>query len=283
MAKLLLSNILFVILLGCSTSEQKADGGNVAQSQDDPIVSGSIDTGFDSDLPQASTRQAPPPAEAPKATADQLKQALQTGNEREIESIASNLLAVNPKDTKALNALAINQLKASKPGMAKFILKKIIEIDARNSTALNNMGVAFLIENDEARALVEFKKAYAANSDNVAAGSNLGALQAKYRNFSESKRILESIYSSSKSSTIVANNYALSLRGNGDFKDARKVYEAALEKDSRNVSMLLNYAILMVENIGDKTKGQEAINRLKLLATDPAIMDKARQLEAKLK
>jgi Tfp pilus assembly protein PilF len=94
---------------------------------------------------------------------------------------------------------------------------------------------------------------------------------------------LEPVYSNGKSSVAFANNYALSLKATGDFKAARRVYEAALEKDSRNVSVLLNYAILLVENLGDKTKGQEAINRLKLLGTDTAIMEKAKQLEAKLK
>lgn len=282
--QLFMYGIVALGLLGCSSSPQAEDkpASQTGPVSADPVSSGRMDMA-DNELPPVTTRQAPPPSEAPKATVDQLKVALDSGNSREVEQTASKLLAINPKDTKALNALAVVQLRAGKSGMVRFISKRVLEIDPRNATAMNNMGVSYLMENDESRALTEFKKAHEADRTHVAAATNLAAIHAKYRNFSEARKVMENIYSKGRSSTILANNYALSLKGSGDFKAARRVYESAIEKDSRSQSLLLNYAILMVENIGDKTKGQDAINRLKLLATDPAIMEHARQLEAKLK
>jgi predicted Zn-dependent protease len=164
MRKYLISTLLLLFAFGCASSSKNETAKQNSPENEDPIASGKMDMAYDSDLPQTPSRQTPPAAEAPKATADQLRQALQSGNSREVEAVASKLLAVNPKDTKALNALAIVQLKANKPSMARFILKKVLEIDPLNSTALNNMGVAYAIGNEENKSFTELKKAHEADS-----------------------------------------------------------------------------------------------------------------------
>jgi Flp pilus assembly protein TadD len=269
--------VLLILSAACSSAPQKAP-----QAAPEPQQSSSYDLTDVGDEEQARPVKVDVPADS-NVNHDTLRQALSAGDQKKVTDIASQLLARNPKDVLALNALGVQQMRNGKPSMARLIFKKALDVDPKNAGVLNNFAVTFLAEKEESRAVGELKKALEANGQNPNAAANIGYIHLKYRNYAAAKSMLEIAYNADRTNTKVANDFGLALRGTGDGAGARRVYEQALDKDPKDLSLLVNYASVLVENLGDKTKGQEILNKIKFLATDAATMERVRQLEAKIK
>lgn len=273
--------LLILLLVGCS-SAPKSETGTASKDGSNELYQ--IDTGDGSSPSERNgKRSSTKSAEAAPVNHKSLREAVANNDQRRVQEIASQLLARDPKDVKALNALGVQQLKNNKSALARLLFKKALETEPRNAGLLNNYGVTFLAEKDETRALTEFKKALDVDSDHPSASANIGYIHLKYRNYDQARRLLETAYESNRNNVKVANNFGIALRNSGDASAAKRVFEKALDKEPKDVNLLMNYALVLVENLKDKTKGQEIINKIKFLASDPAILSQARQLEAKIK
>lgn len=275
-------NWLFILLLvGCSSAPKPETG---TASRDGSYELYQVDAGEDNSSSEKNGKSpSTKNAEAVPVNHASLREAVVSNNQRRVQEVASQLLARNPKDVKALSALGIQQLKSNKPAMARLLFKKALEVEPKNAGILNNYGVTFLAEKDESRAMMEFKKALDVDSDHPSASANIGYIHLKYRNYEQARRLLETAYEANRNNIKVANNFGIALRNSGDASAAKRVFEKALDKEPKDVNLLMNYALVLVENLKDKTKGQEIINKIKFLASDPAILSRARQLEAKIK
>ncbi len=279
-----MKKLLFLVFIisGCATEPQNdsVPAPQVPSKNGGNEVEGNKDSSHSGEVAEEANEPAPQPG---NANYDQLKSALDSGNAKKIEDMVVQYLAHNPKDSRALNVLGVQQLKANKPSTARMIFKKAMDADPRNASIVNNYALTYMAENEEWRAIQEFKRALEIDPRNAAAAANLGSIHAKAKNYNEARRWLEIAYDKNKSNVKVANNFALALRGTGDYSAAKRVYEKSGAAESKDMIVLLNYAYLLVENLNDKTKGQTVINKIKFLTSDPAIMERAKMLEAKIK
>jgi len=94
-------------------------------------------------------------------------------NPLEAESILSNSLKLDSKNSKALTALGWAQIELGRHAAAEDTLRQAIEIDGNNAFAHNNLGVLYLRTGRNDDAEIEFKKAISLSPDLAEAKRNL--------------------------------------------------------------------------------------------------------------
>lgn len=219
------------------------------------------------------------PKEKPKS--DQYKKfsdALKSKQFKIASDTASEILARDPKDTKVLNGLAVMSIEQGKLDLARMYIGKVLSHDAFNSAAYNNLGVVELKSDNLRLALVQFKKSLELDSDNKSANANLGAIYLQYRNYQNALDVLKEAVNNGDESPETYTNLGYAYKGLGRYTDAESSYEKALAKDPNNSIILLNYAALLVEHTKDTAKASKIINKLRFVAKEPAIIEKANQL-----
>ncbi|MBK9293172.1 MAG: tetratricopeptide repeat protein [Oligoflexia bacterium] len=271
--------LALVFIASCSSAPQKT------KVPTPPIVeSEELEVG--SKLADEGLEQSEEPAKEPeKVEQDQYKklaQALMSKSLKQTQRHAFSILARDPKDIKALNALAVAAIGESKYDLARMFIAKVLEQDSNNSSAFNNLGVVELKSDNLRGALVNFKKAISLNSDSAAAHANLGAIYLKYRNYQSALSSLKEAVDNGDQSPETYSNLGFAYKGLGRFSNAEGAYENALAKDPNNTVILLNYAALLAEHAKQFDKASKLINKLRFTSKDPAIIEKANQLSKSL-
>jgi Flp pilus assembly protein TadD len=243
-------------------------GGAGAASGAPERAAGGIDTNFKG--------RALEPAYAP------LAQAVRSGRVEAIYTEASKILSANQYDPVALNALALQYLRRSKPGAAKLLLNKALEKNPPSAALLNNLGVVLLAEADQELAVAEFRKALRLDDKNGPALGNLGSIYAAGGDWAKAKPLLEQAYRANKANAAIAVNYAIALRGGKDYAAAEQIYRDVIARDPRNAAALLDYSILLIDFMNRPKEGLQYVYKIRFLDPDKKeIVTRANALEKK--
>lgn len=212
-------------------------------------------------------------------------------SEEGVIKAVKELLAKNPKDIKALNALGNFYFNEEKFGLAKIIWARALEAAPEDPGLLNNMGVIALSAKDMRAAIGYFRKALNIKSDYRLAATNLSSIYLEYKDYSRALAPLEDAYKIARkdladrqrSAHEVVNNYALALMGNGQYNESNAVFKEVIESGADAEDILLNHAILLIEVMKKKDgEAKKALSKLKLIADSTKLKKKLNLLEKTL-
>lgn len=264
---------LLAIISSCSSTpdETQTDSGELAVN-DNKATSGKTDSAVAQPVVQTS----------PKALSE-LSKAFQSKNQKELFTIAGQILSQNPNDPQALNALALHHIQKGEWGAARLLLERALEKNKDVAGLYNNLGVIDLREDSLESAYLNFKTAYSKDSRNPNVLNNLGSIYIKYLDYGKAGRLIEDAYSFTPDSLSVTNNYAILKRSMGQYDESAKLYKKVLDKDPRNVPTVLNYAILLIEYMKKYDEGEKLLNKLEFLeSNEPYVRSKMLELNTKL-
>lgn len=224
-----------------------------------------------------------PIAVAQPSRQDELEQAILTGDDERIKKVSLDLLQINSKNYKALNALAMYHYKKRQYEASVLLLNKALDVNPKASEVYNNYGLIELAKNNKKEALIMFRKALEANSDNHFAAANAGAIYVKEMDYSKAVSALEKSASKGKAGFESLNNYAIALTATGKINEAGDIYEKILDENQDNKAYMLNYAILLIDKQQKFKEGLDLINRLKFVGMENESRQVIKYLENKAK
>jgi cytochrome c-type biogenesis protein CcmH/NrfG len=263
----------------------------------------SSDPVSDSMLPENKIENKPPVQEAgkseqPSATAAQsenaannildklnstLNAAIGSGDSERIRQASLEILSRDPKNIKALNALAVSYYKNQKPAAAILLLNKVLSQNPNSAEAYNNLGLVYLQKNEKRDAVESFRKALKLDPNNLPAAENLSAIYARAHDYDKVIYVLEGPVKNSTASVEAMNNYAIALSATGKTEEAAGVYAKVLERQADQQQAMLNYSILMIEQQQKYKEGLDLLGRLKFVGTDVESRQIIKDLESKAK
>ena len=277
--KLVLIGISF-LMFSC-TSSQKTESSDVPP----PVIGNQGDKKTDT-LPDdhpALGKQAVIKVEPKSIKYDALNAAIASNNDEKIKSAAVEILQNNPKDAKALNALAMSAFKKGHVDAAILILEKVIATDPKSSTANCNLGLISLSRNEKHEAIELFKKSLEYDPNNAVAAMNLGSIYIKENDYPKTIVALDRAVDSGKADDNSMNNYAIALAATGKAQAAADIYEKLLKKNSSNKNVMLNLAVVLIEKLNKNEEGLDLVNRLKFVGADFESRQVIKDLEIKAK
>jgi len=269
--KLLLTLACLAFLNACSTTQEELS-----------VDGTSSPSGGGSSSKKAEADMSTPSAPLPKKTTSELSKAFESKNTKELFAVAGSILAQDPYNPQALNALALHHITRGEWGAARLLIEKALEKNKDVAGLHNNLGVIALREDNLELAYLHFKTAYSKDSRNANVLNNLGSIYVKYLDYGKAERMIEDAYSYMSESPNVINNYAIIKRVQGRYDEAAGLYQKVISKDPRNVSTLLNYAILLIEYMKKYDEGVKILNKLEFLeSNEPYVRNKITELNAK--
>ncbi len=222
---------------------------------------------------------AKPTQSTSRSDANDLNYAVESGKDEEIAKVASVVLAKNPNDAKALNALGVVHYKRGHLPAALLMFDKALKADPRNSAAHSNRGLVFLSQQEQTDALREFRKALEINNNDSVAASNIGSIYIENKDYTKALVAMEIAYRGNSKDPKILNNYGIALTATGDHGRAKDIYKKALDLASSNQSILLNYAILLIDHLKQPKDGLDLLNKLKFLGPSPEVRNRINVLE----
>lgn len=267
MKNVILISVLGLFLAGCSSDPVKPEL---------PIAK-----------PVEKTEATPKVEKTPEATvagkyAD-LDAAIAADSDEKIKLVASEQLLSNPRDTKALNALAMYYYKRKQYEAATLLLNKSLAVNPKSATAYNNLGLIELELNNISEAVNFFRKSMQLDPEKYQASFNLAAVYAKEKDYNKVIYSLEKAVKAEKADANSLNNYALALVATGKTQEAADVYEKILKTNPDHKNTMLNYSVLMIEKQDKFKEGLDLINRLKFVGADNEARPVIKELEIKAK
>lgn len=267
--QLLILLVSGVFVVGCGTTSQK-DGYSTGGARVEDVAVTSEKSTAHKDaaaIPVKSEK-----ADEPKAkdsffskTVSPLDQAIREQNDQQIFSEASLALIRNPKDSKALNAMAMYHYKMGRFDLSEYLLRQGIKATPNLSELHNNLGVVLLATQQNREAILAFRQAMVLNPNDPVAGANLGAIYVKEKDFSKAMFALDVAIRKGIKDSRTQLNYAVALTATGQATKAQKIYKDLLSENENNREALLNYSILLVDHLKQYKEGLELINRLKFV------------------
>jgi tetratricopeptide (TPR) repeat protein len=212
-----------------------------------------------------------------------LDSAIESKNSERIKNQSLDMLLSEPKDLKALNALAMSYFNQGKFEAAFYLLNKVLRLDPGSSAAYNNLGLIYLQRNDQPAAIQMFKKSLELNSENYLAASNLGSIYVTQKDHAKAVLVFESVTNRQNYDELTLNNYAVALSTTGKTEEAVTLLEGLIEKNSSLKSALLNLSINYIEKLKKYDKGLATLDRLKFVGPDSDSQQLIKDLEKKAK
>ncbi|MEK6628962.1 MAG: tetratricopeptide repeat protein [Bdellovibrionota bacterium] len=212
-----------------------------------------------------------------------LEKAITSGNNESIKTISNDLLQMNSKDLKALNALAMYYYNKQQLAAAELLLNKALTSHPKSSAVYNNLGLIELAKNEKKEAINMFHKALELDSKNHSAAANIAAIYVKNKSYQYAVIALEKFADIKLIGVDSLNNYAIALQATGKLDDASDIYESILKKVPDHKSALLNFSILLIEKQAKYNDGLDIINRLKFVGIDNESRELIKNLENKAK
>ncbi|GIL18016.1 MAG: hypothetical protein BroJett040_17670 [Oligoflexia bacterium] len=210
-----------------------------------------------------------------------LAESVRSGNDEAIFRSATQVLAQNPADHKALFALGMYHFKKGQMLAAQYFFFKALKENPSSSELHNNIGLTYLGLKEKREAVKSFKKAIELNPNDAIAAGNLGSLYLEDRDFTKAAIVLEMALKKNSKDVKLLNNYAVALANKGKYDQAQSLYKDALKLSPNGKEVLFNYAILLIENLKQNQEGIEMINKLKFLGPTENMRAKIHVLETK--
>ncbi|WP_413558447.1 tetratricopeptide repeat protein [Bdellovibrio sp. HCB209] len=278
MKKYLLLTLLF--LAACSSKP--------TQSSDDLGMEGVTDAPtVQEDAPAREAKRDEPeevkPAPIASSQYSNLNGAIKSQNDEGIYRAATDILAQNGNDARALNALAMYHYKKGRFDLSKYLLSKAIAANPNMAELYSNLGVVQLSQNERREAIKSFKKALSINAMEPVASANVGSIYVQEKDYKKGLLALEVAYGRGIKDPRVMNNYAVALTATGSYDKAADLYKRVVKEDSNNREAMLNYAILLVDKMEKYKDGLEVISRLKFVGGPAGSSNRINALENKAK
>ncbi|MES3036552.1 MAG: tetratricopeptide repeat protein [Bdellovibrionota bacterium] len=213
----------------------------------------------------------------------ELDSALKSQQDERIRKAATDALLKNPKDIKAMNALAMSYYRASQFTAALFLLNKAQNINERSTVVLNNMGVVYLAQGETRAAIKAFKKVLEIDSSHALAAANLGQIYVARRAYDKAVTAYEIATSRGIRDWKTMNNYAIALTGTANFAKANDVYRDLMKSKGSEREVLFNYSILLIDHMSKYDEGLELIRKLQFIGPPGESRRKVAELEQKAK
>lgn len=214
---------------------------------------------------------------------DALNEAIKQQNDEQIQKASGEILTQNPKDGRALNALALVYYKRGRFEAAQYLLNKALVSNPNSSEVYGNLGTVLIAKNDRREAVKMFRKALSLNPDDALVGANLGALYVQEKDYSKALLALEVPVKKGMKDQKILNNYAISLAAKGRVKDAADIYQRILKENPSQKEVMLNYSILLIDDMKKYQEGLDLLNRLKFVGPAPESRQVIKDLEIKAK
>jgi len=195
---------------------------------------------------------------------------LKEGNYKTAEKLLKKILSKNPKDTKALNNLALVYKNQQKHIEAVETLKGVLEIDSDNYVAHNNLANIYIVQRKFKLAKRHYLLAIGAKKNYADALGNLGVLLQTTKDFPQAARYYKKALKIDPNHVDHLSNLASILGENGNPKGARAYAEKALIKDSNNASVHNNYANIL-RDLGELSGAQNHYK--KAISLDPRMAE----------
>ncbi len=274
MRKLLLLTAL-IYLSACSTNSPKNEVAEENSYQDMAIAEtksvGQEDFAIKKDAPVADSLYSA------------LNEAIKQQNDDQIQKSSGEILTQNPKDTRALNALALVYYKRGGFEAAQYILNKALVSNPNSAEVYGNLGTVLLAKGERREAVKLFRKALSINPDDAIVGANLGAIYVQERDYNKALLALEVSVRKGMKDHKVLNNYAISLTAKARPKEAAEIYEKILKENPSQKEVMLNYSILLIDEMKKYKEGLDLLNRLKFVGPTSESRQVIKDLEIKAK
>ncbi|UYL08992.1 tetratricopeptide repeat protein [Bdellovibrio sp. SKB1291214] len=280
MKKYLLLTVLFIA--ACSSTPKSN------QSSEDSIgLDGVTDAPtVQEESPKAKRDEPAPEVKAAPVASSQysnLNAAIKSQSDEGIYRAATDILAQNGNDPRALNALAMYHYKKGRFDLSKYLLSKGIAANPGAAELYSNLGVVYMSQNERREAIKSFKKALSVNAMEPVASANVGSIYVQEKDYKKGLLALEMAYSKGVRDPRVLNNYAIALTATGSYEKAADLYKKVVKEDSNNREAMLNYAILLVDKMEKYKDGLEVISRLKFVGGPTGSSNRINALENKAK
>lgn len=278
----LLSVLLTLLIVSCANKSSQSD--NEEADSFEPTKSTSTVKDTANDLPAVKVE--PTQLAQPGSRLDDKYKSLQTAfksrDEKSVREEAAKILAKNPQDVVALNALAVSSIQRGQLRAARYYLESALKYHKEEAALFNNFAVIEWKEGRLDESILYLKKSYRISSRHPETLSNLGMIYAKYGESQKAVTLLSEAYSKNKS-PMVGGHLALAYTMKGDFKQAESLYESLVKNDTKDQNLLINYSLLLVDRLNKVKEAIPFVNRLSFLGSDdPYIQERVRYLERKV-
>ncbi len=287
--KLVFSSCL-VLLSACATSskEETAQIPSIDGSSGDypPPTNQSKNDSLDAPTKSGGSPGKPDSRAASVPIRNESQALIDAEKNNDFESIykaSTALLAKNPNDVKALNALGLYFAHKGRPSAALMMYGRALKISPNSSEVHNNLALTLLTQKENREALQEFRKALANNNDEGAAAANLGSIYVEHKSYTKALVANEIAYKKNSKDPKVLNNYGISLTGVGKYKEAKEIYQKAMSLNGENKDVIVNYAILLIDHLNQNQEGLDLINKARFLGISPEARNRINTLENKAK
>lgn len=255
-----------LILASCSSTEKKnemisdLDSDSTSVAEEEVATSAPVVKKVEEPVEEEVKPQA-------KANSDYsaLHQAIKSGSDEKIFSVATELLTKKSDDVVALNALAMYHFKKGRLDLSKYLVNKAIGINPKMSGLYSNLGVIQLSMNEHREAIQSFKKALQLNNGEVTAAANLGAIYVKEKDFRKAAVALDMAYKKGLKDAKFLNNYGILQTAQGNYPEAKKAYEQSLKLSPDSKDTMLNLSILLIDHMKKYEEGLQVLGGLKFI------------------
>lgn len=285
MGKITSSLIAMLFVLGCSSSPGPAG------DSEPPPPDGIDDMESGPEFKETSTSPKAPPSgpvqtkmtSTPYTDSSALAEAIRSGNDTSIARVAFQVLAKNPNDYKALNALGYHYYKKGQYPAALLMINKALKANPNGSDAHNNLGLVLLAQKEQKEAIQAFRKALEVNPRDGFAAANLGAIYIANKDYPKAAVAMEIAYRQNSKDERILNNYGIALAATGKYSQAQEMYKQAMGANSSNKDVLLNYAILLIEHLKKPQEGLDLLSKVRFLGPSTEARKRINLLENKAK
>lgn len=284
MKKLITSILLVLTVAGCSSSQKSSD-------EKKPLKPTPRDQGLVEMVPQAQGKveNLPPVAvdAAPTTTSDklmnQLQEAIQKQDDRNIAIYSRELLIRSPSDISALNALALYYFKRGQFETAKTLLNKAISVEPQVSLLYSNLGFIVQSQGQDDEATQLYRQSLKIDPLNAIAAANIGSIYLKRKDYQKAKVAFEIAVEKGQRDWKTLSNYGVALTALGNYELAYSQLKSATSQQSQNLEVNLNLAILLIEHMNKLPEGLEVINKIRFIGPGPDLRKKISELENRAK
>lgn len=216
-----------------------------------------------------------------KSLEQKLNEAIAKKNEEQISSIATQMLSINSKSTKALMAMGSVDFKKGRLESAEMFFRRALKENPNLASAHNNIGLIYLEQKNPSEAIREFRNGLKIEPNDPTLNANLGSLFVASKDYTKGEIALETAIQSGLKDPKVLNNYAIALSHNSKIDEAEKIYERLLKDDPSGRDIMLNYSILLIDKKQKYKQGLEILNRLKFVGVPQEARNIIKDLETK--
>jgi len=276
----LILTLPIVFMIGCASSSEK----NLNQGAESEVTDASnkVSPG-NSDYSNSLKKSNGAEASAGGTASQRLTEAVRSQNDDGISQATTEILTHNPKDVRALNALAMVYYKRGRYEAAEYLTNKAMAIDSSRAELYSNLGLIRMAQGEKREAIKAFRKGLELNNNDAVIGANLGSIYVKEKDYSKAELALEIPIRKGTKDMKTLNNYAIALTGTGKHDKALSIYESLMKDNPGKPDIMLNYSILLIEHKQKYREGIDILNRLKFVGAPPEARNLIKDLESKAK